>query len=45
MYLCICNAITEKMLEDDPNLIDKIGTKCGTCLLKNNDNEDCDEQS
>jgi hypothetical protein len=47
MYICICNAITEKMLKEDPTLIDKVGSKCGTCLLKNsdddNEDEDCNE--
>lgn len=32
MYVCICNAITEKMLDDEPFLINKVGTKCGKCL-------------
>ena len=32
MYICICNAITEKMLDKEPFLINKVGTKCGKCL-------------
>ena len=30
MFICLCNAITEKMLEEDSSL--EIGTKCGACL-------------
>jgi bacterioferritin-associated ferredoxin len=36
MYICICNAITEKDLIDSPQLNIKVGTVCGQCL----DNED-----
>jgi len=32
MYICICNAITEKMLDDNHFLIAKIGNRCGKCL-------------
>jgi len=32
MYLCICNAITEKMLDDNHFLLEKIGSQCGKCL-------------
>lgn len=32
MYVCICNAITEKMLEDNHFLISVVGSKCGKCL-------------
>ena len=33
MYVCVCNAITEKMLEENHFLIAKIGYKCGKCLV------------
>jgi len=32
MYVCICNAITEKMLQQNSFLMVKIGNKCGKCL-------------
>jgi hypothetical protein len=32
MYVCICNAITEKMLQKNCSLISVIGSKCGKCL-------------
>lgn len=32
MYLCICNAITQKMLDENHFLLEKIGSKCGKCL-------------
>jgi len=32
MYLCICNAITEKMLEENSFLLHKIGSTCGKCI-------------
>jgi len=32
MYLCVCNAITEKMLKENSFLLQVIGTKCGKCL-------------
>jgi len=32
MYICICNAITEKMLDENHFLLHKIGSKCGKCL-------------
>ena len=32
MYVCICNRITESMLEKDPQLIKQCGTQCGKCL-------------
>jgi len=32
MYLCICNAITEKMLQENSFLMSKIGSKCGKCI-------------
>ena len=38
MYICVCNAITDKMLEENPELMNKIGSNCGKCLqwLKQN---------
>ena len=38
MYICICNAITDGMLKDNPELVKQIGTDCGKCLqwLKEN---------
>ena len=32
MYICICNAITETQLKENPELKKLIGTKCGKCL-------------
>lgn len=32
MYVCVCNAITEKMLDDNHFLLEKVGSKCGKCL-------------
>ena len=32
MYICICNAITDKMLKEDARYITKCGTNCGKCI-------------
>ena len=32
MYVCICNAITDKMLKEDARYITKCGTECGKCI-------------
>lgn len=32
MYICICNAITESALKENPELNKLIGTNCGRCL-------------
>ena len=32
MYVCICNAITEKDIEEDPRLKELVGSVCGKCL-------------
>jgi hypothetical protein len=32
MYLCICNKITEKDLEDQPLLWNIVGMCCGKCI-------------
>lgn len=32
MYVCVCNNITEKDLERDPELKKLLGTKCGKCM-------------
>ena len=32
MYLCICNKITEKDLDNDPRLAKLIGSCCGKCI-------------
>lgn len=32
MYVCICNTITEKMLEENSFLMSKVGSQCGKCL-------------
>jgi len=32
MYICICNAITQKMLAENSFLLAKVGSKCGKCL-------------
>jgi len=31
MYVCICNAITQKMLAENSFLMAKVGSKCGKC--------------
>lgn len=33
MYICICNAISEKMLRENPSLANVVGSKCGKCLV------------
>ena len=32
MYVCICNAITEKDIEKDPKLKERVWSVCGRCL-------------
>ena len=32
MYICICNAITENDIIENPKLNDLVGTVCGMCL-------------
>lgn len=32
MYVCICNAITQKMLAENSFLMAKVGVKCGKCI-------------
>jgi len=32
MYVCICNAITEKMLAENSFLLSLVGSKCGKCV-------------
>jgi bacterioferritin-associated ferredoxin len=32
MYVCICNAITQKMLAENSFLMDIVGNKCGKCI-------------
>lgn len=32
MYVCICNAITQKMLAENSFLMTKVGSKCGKCV-------------
>ena len=34
MYICICNAITEKQLQENSFLLALVGSKCGKCLEK-----------
>lgn len=34
MYVCICNAITEKDLKRNPELKKLLGTKCGKCMSR-----------
>lgn len=31
-YVCICNAISEDDIRENPALIHECGTGCGTCL-------------
>jgi len=31
VYVCICNAITEKMLEENDYYYHLLGSKCGKC--------------
>ena len=33
MYICICNAITEKDLERKPELKKLLGNNCGQCMM------------
>lgn len=35
MYVCVCSAITEKMLDENHFLLPKIGAQCGKCLQGN----------
>ncbi len=32
MYICICNAITESDLENNPFIINIVGNQCGICI-------------
>lgn len=32
MYICVCNAITQKMLSENHFLLEKVGSQCGKCL-------------
>lgn len=32
MWVCICNQIDEKMLEENPALKDVCGSQCGSCI-------------
>jgi bacterioferritin-associated ferredoxin len=32
MYVCICNAITEKMLQENDYYYHLVGSKCGKCV-------------
>jgi len=32
MYVCICNAITQKMLAENSFLMTKVGSRCGKCV-------------
>ena len=34
MYVCSCNAITEKDIEKDPRLKERVGSICGKCLYQ-----------
>ena len=43
MYVCICNAITVKDLERDPELKKLLGTKCGRCMNFNHIPVEIDE--
>ena len=37
MYICICNRVTDKDVEDDPGLKDLVGTNCGMCISDGGD--------
>lgn len=37
MYLCICNKITEKDLEEQPLLWCIVGNNCGKCISDGGD--------
>ena len=37
MYVCICNAITERDLEREPELKKLLGNNCGECMIDNRD--------
>lgn len=32
MYICICCDITEKDIEENPELLDLVGSVCGSCI-------------
>jgi len=32
VYVCICNAITEKMLQENDYYYHLVGSKCGKCV-------------
>ncbi len=32
MYICVCNAITEKQLQENSFLLEVLGNKCGKCI-------------
>jgi len=34
VIVCVCNNIREIDLKENPFLIDKVGRKCGICVLK-----------
>tara|TARA_B110000196_G_C21055972_1_gene619843 strand:- start:658 stop:822 length:165 start_codon:yes stop_codon:yes gene_type:complete len=42
MYVCICNAITEKDIKEKPELNNLVGTVCGMCI--NNEPEQNNKQ-
>ena len=42
MYICICNAITENDVKENPELNNLVGTVCGKCL-EYEKNEDTDK--
>jgi len=36
MIVCVCNNISEKDLEKNPELINIVGSKCGICVRDKN---------
>lgn len=37
MYICICCNITENDIEDNSELLNLVGSVCGTCIFEGDD--------
>ena len=33
MYVCVCNNVKASELRDNPELINRVGTNCGLCMV------------
>jgi len=40
MYICVCNAITEKQLQENSFLLEVLGNKCGKCIEEEIDDKE-----